>query len=81
MAETPKSIKVDIDWGRQELKDALGRAQQVGHEEGLKEGRLQILEWLEGKYFADDAPDRGTEEAKAILAVAREAGAYLRGLQ
>ena len=47
--------------------------------EGLKQGRQEILDWLEFSYVEDPGrPDRGTPKAEAILELARDAGKYIK---
>lgn len=46
-------------------------------EEGRREGRQEVLDFLQQQYLSEDAPDRGTPEAEAILAVARAAADYM----
>ena len=47
--------------------------------EGLKQGRQEILDWLEFSYVEDPGrPDRGTPKAEAILELARAAGKYIK---
>jgi hypothetical protein len=82
MAKSPRSVKVEIDWDRQELKDALTNAHDVGHQEGYEKGLQEILDWLEAAYITDSGrPDRGTDRAKAILEIARSAGRHIRSLK
>jgi 8-oxo-dGTP pyrophosphatase MutT (NUDIX family) len=45
---------------------------QAGVEYGEDQLKKKALGFLQAKYMADDAPDRGTPEATAILALARE---------
>ncbi len=56
---------------------------QRGMEAGIKEGKRimarDMVTWLEHKYMAPDAPDRGTPEAEAILKLTRELSEELRG--
>lgn len=82
MAETPKSIEVQVDFDRQEIKDALAQAEEVGHQKGLEQGRQEILHWLEDAYINDvGRPDRGTAKAEAILEIARNAAKHIRKLK
>jgi len=47
--------------------------------EGLKQGRQEILDWLEFSYVEDPGrPDRGTPKAEAILELARDAAKYIK---
>lgn len=79
MANTPKSIKVEIDYNKPEIKQVLEEAEKIGYDRGFLEGRADILNWLERAYIEDAGrPDRGTPKAEAILEIARAAGAYLR---
>jgi hypothetical protein len=78
MAHTPKSIKVEIDWDRKEVKQALEDAQQVGFQEGLAKGRQEVLDFLEHAYLTDQGrPDRNTPKAEAILEIARAASKHI----
>lgn len=45
---------------------------KAGYTTGFERCRVDVLSHLEKKYMADDAPDRGTPEAQAILSLARE---------
>jgi len=45
---------------------------KAGVEEGFNRGRKLSLDYLQEKYLGEDAPDRGTPEANAILTLARE---------
>ena len=57
----------------------LDKIREEGRIEGLKEGRREILDWLENTYLDDPGrPDRGTPKAEAILELARDAGKYIR---
>lgn len=49
----------------------------AGVEEGFNRGRKLSLDFLQEKYLADDAPDRGTPEANAILTLVRELTQHL----
>lgn len=80
MADTPKSIKVDVDLNLPQIRQALEDAERTGYELGLKEGRQDIIEWLKKKYLeAEDRPDRGTPHAVAVLDLAWEAIKHLNG--
>lgn len=80
MADTPKSIKVDVDLNLPQIRQALEDAERTGYELGLKEGRQDIIEWLKKKYLeAEDRPDRGTPHAVAVLDLACEAIKHLNG--
>lgn len=53
------------------------RIRREGFEEGLKKGRLEIVDWLEHAYIRDEGrPDRGTPKAEAILELARAASLH-----
>lgn len=56
------------------------RARDEGFQEGVKKGHLDVIDWLEKKYLAEDAPDRGTPEAQAILTLAREGADHFRSM-
>jgi hypothetical protein len=60
--ENAQSMKTDPDYPIFEI--------------GLKEGRAQMkkeaLTFLQNKYLGENAPERGSIEAKAILQLARE---------
>lgn len=75
MANTPKSVKVDLD------TEQIEKIREEGRLEGVQQGRVEILNWLEAKYIGPDQPDRGTPEANAILVLAREASDYLKKLR
>jgi hypothetical protein len=73
MAETA-DINVKIT-DTEEFKRGL----EIARGEGLKEGRLELIDWLKGRYLVDeDRPDRGTPEAQAILTLAGEALKHLQ---
>lgn len=58
------------------------KALKGAHEEGLSEGRREILDWLQEKYLNDpDRPDRGTPEAEALLQLVREASQHISSLE
>ena len=78
MADTPESVRVEVDWGREEIKKALDHAQEVGRLEGVDQGRREILDWLQSRYLGENSPDRGSPEAQAVLTLAREASDYLK---
>jgi len=60
----------------------LKRMRQEGREEGLKEGRREILDWLQNAYLDDpDRPDRGSPKAEAILELAKAANAHFLELE
>lgn len=57
----------------------LDKIREEGRVEGLKQGRQEILDWLENAYVDDPGrPDRGTPKAEAILELARDAGKYIK---
>lgn len=62
------------------LVEDLRRVRQEGFQEGVEKGRQEIVDWLQIAYLADDAPERGTPEAEAILTVARDASKHFRDL-
>lgn len=81
MAETPKKATEEVNFNRPVIKRALKDAEQKGFEEGLEKGRREILDFLEFAYMrADNRPDRGTTEAKALLVVAGEASEHIKKL-
>ena len=48
-------------------------------EEGKQLGRQEMLDWLEDKYMkGDHRADRGSDEANAILSIARQAATHMR---
>jgi hypothetical protein len=73
MAQTPKTISVDVKLNKRELE----KIRKEAHEEGLQKGRQEILDWLENAYLNDPGrPDRGTPKAEAILELARAASIH-----
>lgn len=75
MAATPKRVKVEVNLNHPQVKRAL----DVAYREGLKKGRLEVLDFLETAYLkAPDRPDRSTPRGEAILQVARDAAAHFR---
>ena len=73
MAQTPKSVKVDV----QIDPEVVAKIRQEGVEEGLKQGRQEIVDWLQNAYINDPGrPDRGTPKGEAILELARDAHAH-----
>jgi hypothetical protein len=61
--------------------DEAGRLREEGRQEGVLQGRMEILSWLEKRYLEDEGrPDRDSPEGQAMLKLAREAGQYLRNL-
>lgn len=57
----------------------IDQIREDGRIEGLKQGRQEILDWLEFSYVEDPGrPDRGTPKAEAILELAKAAGEYIR---
>lgn len=52
---------------------------KITKQEALDELRTEVLGFLEQKYMADDAPERGTAEANGILDLTRELSALLGG--
>lgn len=78
MADTPKTVRVNIDFDHPAIIAALEDARKGGVEEGRNEGRREILDWLENKYMGPDRPDRGSPEAKAILQLTNDAAKYIR---
>jgi flagellar biosynthesis/type III secretory pathway protein FliH len=62
------------------MAQALANARDEGYEDGLEKGRLEVLDWLQEKYLADDAPARGSKKAQALLQLAREAAEHFQPL-
>jgi hypothetical protein len=79
MAKTPKSVTVEIDWDRQELKNALKIEHDIGFNEGLQKGLQASIDFLQDAYENDPGrPDRGSPKAEAILEMTRALGIHLR---
>lgn len=51
---------------------------KITKQEALDELRAQVLGFLEQKYMADDAPERGSAEANGILDLSREISELLK---
>lgn len=73
--KTPAKKAVDYD------AEKFQAAHDVGYEEGLEEGRKEILNWLEKKYIGPEASARGSEEGNAILQLAGQAADHIRSLR
>lgn len=59
----------------------VAKIRREGVEEGLNQGRLEIIEWLENAYIKDSGrPDRGSARGEAILELARDAAAHFMPL-
>jgi len=56
-------------------------ARAEGEHEGIKKGHTDCLDFLQNEYLKDGAPERNTPEAKAILILAHNLAAHLRGLE
>lgn len=72
---SPASVKKTVDTPdkiKERHHNQMVKVRREGYEEGLKEGRLEMLNWLQNKYLGDDAPDRDTPEGKAVIALAGE---------
>jgi hypothetical protein len=81
MAATPSKIKVKVDMDHPKIKEAIEYAEKMGREEGLQQGRQEILDWLERAYINDPGrPDRGSPKAEAMLELARDAADHFRKL-
>lgn len=64
-----------------EIAQAMADARDDGYEDGLEAGRLEILDWLQAAYIADEGrPDRGSPKGEAILELARDAAAHFKPL-
>ena len=53
---------------------------KTAYNDGLAEGRKNILDWLEAKYMGVGRPLRGSEKGEAILELATKAATYIRSL-
>lgn len=81
MAETPRSAKIKVNLDSPVVKRAIKDAEVYGFNEGLTQGRKEIIDWLERAYMSDPGrPDRGTPKAQALLTLASEASDYFRKL-
>lgn len=76
MASTPKKVKVGVELLSPRQVEKL--VEEAEHR-GRVQGRLEILEWLEKKYLAPDAPARKSAAGEAILALASEAAKFIKG--
>lgn len=57
------------------------QVRKEGFDEGLAQGRQEILDYLERAYLEDPGrPARGTPKAEAMLEIAHEAAAHFRKL-
>lgn len=82
MAETPKSVKVEVDWNHPEIVQAIDEAHGVGLKEGIQKGRKEALDYLQRAYIDDEGrPDRDTPQAAAILELARNVARHIRKLE
>lgn len=54
---------------------------QTGLEQGRADMRREILTFLEKEYMGEDAPERGTPKAAAILELAHKASQHMREIQ
>lgn len=73
MADDNKSLSVTPSLEKMARKRAAEDAiiREEGRQEGIREGRGQILEFLQHQYMDPGRPDRGSPEAQAILEVTR----------
>lgn len=56
------------------------QARLEGERDGRKQGHTDLIDWLQERYMAADAPARGSVEANAILKLAREASEHFAAL-
>lgn len=75
---TPTSVFKRGGDGAKYHRDII-RARAEGVAEGRQIARKEAVDWLQHRYLADDAPDRGTPEASAILKLTRELVQYMTG--
>ena len=84
MAEKPtpaslfKSMKLDDDQTRRYRRD-IEHARAEGIAEGRTDTRMEMLSWLEEKYY-DKTLDRRSPEAKALLELTKELSLHFKKL-
>lgn len=78
-APKPSNIFPNAAAADRRRTEQLKRAFDDGVLEGRRKARKEFLDYLERRYTAKDAPDRGTPEARAILVLAKDVGQYFTG--
>lgn len=76
----PTDVAKKSPVSRQNYERDIKRARDEGYKDGLRKGRIEIIDLLEKKYLAPDAPARGSEKAKAILELTCDISEHLRKL-
>ena len=83
MASSSKKVNVGAQMKKlidPKVNNIIRQVRDESYKEGKIEGYTDVLGWLEKKYLTDeDRPDRNSPEAKAILELAREIAAMVRG--
>lgn len=83
MDANPKQVKKALDKHVDDRHSRdLERIRQEGYREGRRRGHADAIDFLQARYLeADNRPDRNSNQAKAMLNLARELSTHLKELE